>query len=471
MQAHNSYSRRTFLKKMTAGSALLAGGAVEFLTPTAHALPLRAAAKPFAPSDRIRLATIGMGIIGFIDTETALRVPGVELVAASDLYDGRRARVNEVFGKNVATTRDYREIFSRADIDAVIISTPDHWHAPLAIAAMNAGKHVYCEKPMVQKVAAGAAVIEAQRQTKKVMQVGSQFVSSIIYDKAKELFKAGAIGALNTVEASWKRNSAIGAWQYSIPPDASPETIAWDRFLGEAPKRPFEAMRFFRWRNYTDYGTGIPGDLFVHLFSGIHHVLGALGPSQIAASGGLRHWNDGRDVPDVIWGLFDYAKNENHPAFTLALSTNFVDGSDSEAGIRFIGSEGVMTITGNGVKVVRRGVYRERMEDVIEGYNSVRTFAKDMRDKFAEELRAQMASNTSRPELEGTSEYKAPEGYDDRLDHFHNFFNAVRGGQPVTEDPAYGLRAAAPALLTNTSYAEQRVIRWDAQKLELVAKG
>ena len=470
MQEHNNYSRRTFLKKMTAGSALLAGGVTEFLTPQAHALALRENAKPIAANDRIRLATIGMGIIGFIDTETALRVPGVELVAAADLYDGRRARVNEVFGKNVATTRDYREIFSRSDVDAVIISTPDHWHARLAIEAMQAGKHVYCEKPMVQKVSDGSRVIEAQRQTKKVFQVGSQFVSSIIYDKAKELFKAGAIGELNTVEASWKRNSAIGAWQYSIPPDASPATIAWDAFLGEAPKRAFDATRFFRWRNYSDYGTGIPGDLYVHLFSGIHHVLGSLGPAQIAATGGLRHWKDGRDVPDVVWGLFNYEKSDNHPGFTMALSTNFVDGSDSEAGIRFIGNEGVMTIGWNSVKVVRRGVYREKFEDVIEGYNSVRTFAKEMRDKFAEELRTQTASNTARPQLEGSSEYQAPEGYDDRLDHFHNFFNAIRGGKPVTEDATYGFRAAAPALLTNTSYTEQRVIRWDAQKMELVAK-
>jgi predicted dehydrogenase len=469
MKEHNGYSRRTFLKKMTAGSALLAGGMTELLTPTAHALSLRENAKPFAASDRLRLATIGMGIIGFIDTETALRVPGVELVAAADLYDGRRARVNEVFGKNVATTRDYREIFSRPDIDAVIISTPDHWHARLAIEAMQAGKHVYCEKPMVQKVSDGARVIEAQRQTKKVLQVGSQFVSSIIYDKAKELFRAGAIGELNTVEANWKRNSAIGAWQYSIPPDASPETIAWETFLGDAPKRAFEATRFFRWRNYADYGTGIPGDLFVHLFSGIHHVLGANGPAQIAASGGLRYWKDGRDVPDVIWGLFDYAKHENHPGFTMALSTNFIDGSESEVGIRFIGSEGVMTISGDRVKVVRRGVYRERFEDVIEGYNSVNTFAKDMRDKFAEQLRAQMASAASRPELEGTTEYKAPNDYDDRLDHFHNFFNAIRTGKAVTEDATYGLRAAAPALLTNTSYTEQRVIRWDAEKMKVAA--
>ncbi|NUO81172.1 Gfo/Idh/MocA family oxidoreductase [candidate division KSB1 bacterium] len=468
MIVHNSYSRRLFLQKIAAGSAALAGGISRLQASSASIIPLREPAKPVAANDRIRLATIGMGIIGFIDTETALRVPGVELVAAADLYDGRRARVNEVFGKNVATTRDYREILSRSDVDAVIISTPDHWHARLSIEAMNAGKHVYCEKPMVQKITDGAAVIEAQRKTKRVFQVGSQCVSSLLHEKAKELFKAGAIGELNTVEASWKRNSAIGAWQYSIPPDASPQTIDWERFLGDAPERPFEAMRFFRWRNYSDYGTGIPGDLYVHLFSGIHHVLGSHGPGQIAASGGLRYWKDGRDVPDVVWGLFDYAKSDNHPGFTMALSTNFIDGSENEAGTRFIGSEGVMTIGWNSVKVARRGIYREKTEDVVEGYNSVRTFAKEMRDKFAEQLRAQTGAAYSRPALEGTTEYKVPEDYDDRLDHFHNFFAAIREGKAITEDASYGLRAAAPALLTNTSYAEKRIITWDAEKMQVV---
>jgi len=465
MQTNKSFSRRDFLKT----SAFAAGAVPTILSAHVKEIPLRKPGKPVAPSDKIRLATIGMGIIGFIDTWTALQVPDVELVAAADLYDGRRARVNEVFGKDVFTTRDYREIFSRPDVDAVIISTPDHWHARLAIEAMQAGKNVYCEKPMVQKIADGQRVIEAQRKTKKVLQVGSQFVSSIVYDKAKELYKSGAIGELNLVEASWKRNSAIGAWQYSIPPDASPQTIDWDRFLGEAPKRPFDAVRFFRWRNYSDYGTGIPGDLFVHLFSGIHHVLGSSGPAQIISAGGLRYWKDGRDVPDVILGLYDYPKTANHPAFTISLSTNFVDGSGGEEGIRFVGSEGIMTIIGDSLKLARRGLYHPSEKEVVEGYNSVRTFSQETREKFAEQYHAQMAANPVRPQLEGSSEYKAPEGYDDRLDHFHNFFAAMRTGKAITEDAAFGFRAAAPALLTNHSHLEKRVIGWDAENMKMVS--
>ncbi len=470
MQSKSNYSRRVFLKQMAATSAFVASAASGVASRRIEEIPLRELdSQPFAPSDKIRLATIGMGIIGFIDTATALQVPGVELVAAADLYDGRRGRVNEVFGKDVVTTRDYREIFARPDIDAVIISTPDHWHAKLAIEAMQAGKNVYCEKPMVQKLEDGGRVIAAQRQTKKVLQVGSQFVSSIVYDKAKELFKSGAIGELNLIEASWKRNSAIGAWQYSIPPDASPQTIDWERFVGDAPKRPFDAVRFFRWRNYSDYGTGIPGDLFVHLFSGIHHVLGSNGPAQILSTGGLRYWKDGRDAPDVILGLYNYAKTETHPAFNISFMANFVDGSGGESGIRFVGSEGMMTIVGDSVKLARRGLYQPSEREVVEGYNSVNTFAKEMREKFAAQHRAEAVKNPARPQLEASSEYKAPEGYDDRLDHFHNFFAGIRTGKTITEDAAFGLRAAAPALLTNNSCLEQRMIKWDAEAMKMVS--
>ena len=255
------------------------------------------------PGERLQIATFGVGIQGINDTRTALRLPGVELVAVADVYDGRLALAKETWGDHIFTSRDYRDVLARPDVDAVIIATPDHWHARMAIDAMKAGKDVYVEKPIVQDIEEGRPVIEAEQQTKRILQVGSQRVSSMVYAKARELFRAGAIGELNLVEAWMNRNSANGAWQYSIPPDASPATIDWDRFIGNAPKRPFEPIRLFRWRNYRDYGTGIPGDLFVHLFTGIHFVLDSLGPTRVMATGGLRYWNDGRDVPDVILAL------------------------------------------------------------------------------------------------------------------------------------------------------------------------
>ena len=244
---HAEGSRRSFLKTAalaTAGRAVMTtprGGDIyelgrmeEFSEP-----------RPTGPNDRIRIATIGMGIIGFIDTQTALKVPGTELVAIADLYEGRRVHAREVFGDRVSAHVDYREILARPDVDAVLICVPDHWHSRISIDAMKAGKAVYCEKPMVRLIPEGIEVIAAEKETGAIFQVGSQFASSLIYEKARELIKAGAIGPINSVEARYNRNSPIGAWQYTIPPDASTRTVDWDRFLGSAPNaRSMQSVSF-----------------------------------------------------------------------------------------------------------------------------------------------------------------------------------------------------------------------------------
>src|SRR5579863_2328811 len=288
-------------------------------------------------NDNIQIALIGAGGMGMGDTALALKVDGVKLVAVSDIYDGRLERSKEKWGADLFTTRDYREVLARKDVDAVIIATPDHWHSRITIDALRAGKDVYCEKPMVHSLGEGPEVIEAQRSTGHILQIGSQYASSIVYQKARELLKAGAIGDLNSVEAWLDRNTAIGAWEYSIPPDATPQRIDWDQFLGSAPKRPFEPVRLFRWRNYRDYGTGVAGDLFVHLLTGMHYVTGSLGPSRVYATGGLRFWKDGRDVPDAMLALLDYQATAEHPAFNTRLRVNFESGGEAEAfGVQFV---------------------------------------------------------------------------------------------------------------------------------------
>jgi predicted dehydrogenase len=192
-------------------------------------------------------------------------VPGIELVACCDLYDGRLVRAKEVFGKDIITTKNYKELLDRKDIDAVIIATSDNWHSRIAIDAMHNGKAVYSEKPVVQKLSEGLDEIKVQKQTKSVFQVGSQGISGLASAKAKELYKAGEIGQINSVEASFNRQSALGAWQYTIPLDASPQTVDWEMFQATTKnKHPYEDNRFFRWRNYRDYGTGVAGDLYVH---------------------------------------------------------------------------------------------------------------------------------------------------------------------------------------------------------------
>jgi predicted dehydrogenase len=402
-------------------------------------------------NDNIQIALIGAGGMGQGDAELATSLPGVKLVAACDLYDGRLAHMKEVY-PGIATTRDYREILRRTDIDAIIIGTPDHWHSTITIEALNAGKDVYCEKPMVQRLDQGKPVIEAMQKSGRILQIGSQYASSPVYLHAAELLKQGAIGKVNMVEAWLDRNSAIGAWQYSVPPDASPQTVDWDRFLGYAPKRPYDAVRFFRWRNYRDYGTGVAGDLFVHLITGLHTATGALGPKRVYATGGLRYWKDGRDVPDVMLAMLDY------PDFNLALRVNFKSGSSSENfGFRFVGDEGVMTTSMTELSIAKHP------RETEPGY-TIETFSKAEQERS---LKAYHEKYPPKPAgLEPPDDIrKTTTEANVHLEHHRNFYNAVRTRKPFFEDGVFGFRAAGPALLTNISLWERRTCGWDPESM------
>ena len=446
------YSRRGFIGSLAAG-ALAAG---------ARPIPISAEDRPRArplirnrrhsANDQINLAVIGAGGMGMADVNTALRIPGVTLVAAADVFDGRLERAREIHG-DIFTTRDYREVLARDDVDAVIVGTPDHWHQQISVDALRAGKAVYCEKPMVHDIAEGADLIAAEQQSGRTFQVGSQGMSSLGNEKAKELFEEGAIGELNYAEGFWARNSPIGAWQYPIPEDASPERVDWEMFLGDAPRVPYDPLRIFRWRNYRDYGTGVSGDLFVHLFSSLHFITSSTGPQKVMATGGLRYWKDGREVPDVLLGMFDYPESPAHPPFNLSLRVNFVDGTSGSTFLRMVGSEGAMDVTWT--EVVLRRNKAVPPDDV---------FTQMKTDEMAAALdqRKQML-----PPAE--SVYMAENGYRGaHFDHFMNFFRGVREGAPVAEDATFGLRAAAPALACNNSYFEDRIMRWDPDAMEVI---
>ncbi len=446
-------NRRSFLK--AAGTA----SAATLLGPRIHALEAwqEELAKPISANDRIQIALIGAGGQGQYDTRTALEVPGVKLVAVADCYNGRLEHSKEMWGDDLFTTRDYAEILTRKDIDAVIIGTPDHWHKQAAVDAMKAGKDVYCEKPMIHLYSDGPEMIETARETKRILQIGSQRVSSVIYAKAKELLASGAIGKLNMVTAHWDRNSAIGAWDYTVPPDASTETCDWPRFLGAAPKIAFNAEHFFQWRKWKAYGSGVAGDLFVHLFSGTHFITGAHGPTRGMATGGLRFWNDGRDVPDVMLGLFDYPEG-----FNLSLRVNFVDGGEESEELIFTGSEGTIEIGWNGLSINR--VPREKDPGLTVG-----TFTEAMQKQIEEEHEKKYPPTHFEGEPPaGYEKFVVPPGYSDSYDHFKNFFASVRSREPVVEDAVFGFRAAGAALLSNLSYERGVVVRWDPEAMKVV---
>ena len=446
-QSKNNSSRRAFVKKIATGAALLGASGPTILYGKNEAQQFALSRKTqFSANDNIQIALIGAGGMGTEDTKTALMVPGTQLVAVCDLYTGRLNDAKERWGKDLFTTKDYREILERKDIDAVIIATPDHWHKQISVDALMKGKGVYCEKPMVQNVAEGSAVVQAQQKSGKTFQVGSQGLSSLGNEKAKELFESGAIGQLIYAEGFWARNSPTGAWQYAIPKDASPETVDWDTYISNTTKRAFDPLRFFRWRNYRDYGTGVSGDLFVHLFSSLHFVTSSMGPNKVMATGGLRYWKDGREVPDVLLGMFDYPESKAHPAFNLSLRVNFVDGTSGSTYLRMVGTEGAMDVTWDDV-FLRKNLTTDPMDAFLS--------AKDNEFDKALGARKKML-----PPKE--VHYKVEDGYlGAHYDHFTHFLNGVRTGAPVIEDAVFGYRAAAPALLCNDSYFEEKTVRWD----------
>ena len=419
----------------------------------------------FSANDHIQLGLIGAGIQGTYDTLTALQVDGVKLVAACDLYSGRLDNAQELWGNDIFVTRDYRELLNRKDIDAVIIATPDHWHKTILIDALQAGKAVYCEKPMVHEATEGDDIIRTQQQTGLVCQIGSQGLSSLGNEKAKQLYEDGAIGEIVLLDMYNDRYSAEGAWEYPIPPDADPQTVDFDTFLGNAPQVPYDNTRFFRWRNYKDYGTGVAGDLFVHAFSTLNFILSSHGPTRAQATGGLRYWKDGRDVPDVSITLYDYPQTKTHAAFNAVFRVNFIAGSGGGGGFKMVGTEGAMEVDQNSVILTR-----SHLDMVPSGY-SMTPYTEATKEKIRKNYAQQTLESRKSKLNTGVTTWEAPSDYQGaHYDHFHNFFDAMRGTFTLVEDPTFGLRAAGAALLANESYYQEKPVLWDPEAMKLRAK-
>lgn len=456
-------SRRAFLKKATLGTAVLASVPYAMAGACDRKLRLQRTydSLAFTANDQIQLGLIGSGIQGIYDTMAALKVTGVKLVAVCDLYSGRLDRAKELWGNGLATTRDYRELLNRKDLDAVIVATPDHWHKKITIEALRAGKAVYCEKPMVRHFEEGHEIIRAQKETGKICQVGSQGMASLGIEKAKQLYEDGAIGDMVLLDMYNDRYSAEGAWQYPIPPDANADTVDFDAFLGNTPKVPYDNTRFFRWRNYRDYGTGVAGDLFVHAFSTLNFILSSKGPNRALSTGGLRYWNDGRDVPDVTLTFYDYPKTATHAAFNASFRVNFIAGSGDGGGFRLVGTEGVMEVDQNSVTL-----NRSKMDMVPGGYSMI-AYTEENQKKIRETYRKQsLVTRTSELRL-GETIWEAPSDYKGgHYDHFYNFFQAIRGQGSIVQDPTFGLRAAGAALLANESYYQGKAVNWDPEAMQ-----
>lgn len=465
MKNNTKSSRRKFLHQI--GATTLATAATPFASFAAQEKAEERMLhynKKVSANDTIRIGVIGYGVQGHFDLTTALQVPGVELAGICDLYSGRIENAKEQFGKKLFTTKNYKDLLDRKDIDAVLICTADVWHAQITLDALAKGKHVYLEKPMMHKIKEGYAIMDAAKESKKVLQVGSQRVSSVGYAKAKELLAEGAIGNLNMVNAAWDRQSSVGAWQYTIPNDANPETTNWEDYIAITEKMEFDAEKFFWWRAYKEFGTGVAGDLYIHLLSGTHFITNSKGPQDIYSTGQFSYWKDGRDMPDVMSGVMQYPDSTEHPAFQLNLQVNFISGTGGKEVIQLVGSEGVIEVHGNDITLKH-----SKMAEApgFGGYDSLFTFSKSMQDQMQKEYNAKWTEQQIKSAAQGDVVYKAPEGYSDHLDHFTNFFDAIRTGKPVVEDAEFGFRAAAPALACNESYFSKKIMQWDPIQLKL----
>jgi predicted dehydrogenase len=438
-----SWTRRQFIRVGT-GAAVGATGKFTLLQPK----PLWASPGPVAPSDTVRFASIGTGVRGCELLQASTRVPGIECVAVCDLYDSRHLAAQEaVKNSSVPATRNYREILDRKDVDAVIIAVPDHSHRRVFEDACAAGKDVYCEKPMSHTVEDGFAMVDAAQKANRMVQIGSQRVSSVIYAQAKELLDSGKLGEVYSIEAYWDRNSPSGAWVYPIPPDASEQTIDWNAFLGNAPKRPFSAERFFRWRCFSDYGEGLAGDLFVHLISGIHFITSTNTVAKRAQStGGLFHFKDGRDFPDLIETLYDY------PNFRAYLRCNL--NNDQGEFIAFYGTQGTAIIKGSTLTYTPQDTRPQP-----EGY-SIYGWPAKLRDEYLAKFEAEHPLSKVNIS-DATETFGPPPGYSDLVDHEANFFHAVRSRKKVVENEEFGNRAAIGCHLANYSYFKQMAAVWD----------
>ena len=335
---HDHLSRRAFLG---VGAAAAAGLSLT-RRPGTPSTWLSSRPWDVARSDRVRFGMIGVGMQGNGLLGASIGLPGVECAAAADLYDGRHTLAREIAGANLPVTRRYQELLDNKDIDCIVAAVPDHWHMQVVVDAVSAGKDIYCEKPMSHTPADGVAMVAAAKRTGRIVQIGSQRVSSQICAKAKEIVSQGMLGELMLVEGWLGRNSPTGAWEYPPPPDLSLQNLDWDTWQGRVPKRPLDPKIFARWRCWKEYGTGVAGDLLVHLVSGMMFMLGLNeAPTQVESMGGIRLWKDGRNMPDVHATLFYYGDLPVYMRLNL--------GTDMPETYRIQGSKGLLEVTGSSV--------------------------------------------------------------------------------------------------------------------------
>lgn len=400
------WNRREILAGFAAGSA-------------AAAIGLPGVAGAFPANEELRIACIGTGgrMRGGL-MPAAKKIQGVRLVGVCDVWDRALEEGRAAAHEGAFAVKDHRQVLERKDIDAVMVATPDHWHVPITVDACVAGKDVYVEKPLTHDVAEGRAVVNAQNEHKRIVQVGMQQRSMPQIQKANELFRTGHIGEVSRVKLSWNRNAVIRKQPMGI----SPESVDWKRFLGNAPDQPFDEQRLRNWRWFWNFGGGILTDLMVHYLDVANWILD-LGPPTTAVSIGDHFQSAGFwETPDTIQTLLHYPERKLEVHFEGTFSN-----ARYAARIEIMGTKGTLYMD------------RGRYEVIPE--------------------RGQIPASEFVPG-------KSPRGadFDDAVDgellHVTNWVESVRARKPAIAPAEAGVTAAAGAHLGNLAYREGRVAHW-----------
>ncbi len=397
----------------------LATSAVTVAATTAIALP--ASAQPVGANERINIGLIGTGGRCRALMAALAKVPNTRMMALCDVYEPHLELAQKLAEPKATTTRDYHALLAQKDVHAVLIASPDHWHTPMTIDAMAAGKDVYVEKPLTHKMREGAEITAALAKHRKIVQIGTQQRSMPHIIRARELINAGRIGTVHKVRMSWNRNTdRVRRGQLGI----DPKRLDWKRFLGNAPMQDFDEYKFRNWRWFWDFGNGILTDLMVHWLDVAHWVLNLDHPDKAVTVG---QFNTARDIwqtPDTIQTLLHYGNN-----LQMHFEGTFCN-ARAGAMIEFMGTEGNMYID------------RGRFELIPE-------------PRFAKNKPEEMILNKELPR--GRDFYPQPDG---ELLHLQNWIDAIRNQRQPSAPISAGVSAAAAAHLGNEAYRRERVAVW-----------
>jgi predicted dehydrogenase len=424
MNTSSSTSRRDFCKS-AAGAVLLSAAS---------------AARAAGSNDRIHFGVIGCGGMGTGHLGGLVKradKDNLQVLAVCDVYQRRLTRAQKISAAEGSL--DYRKVLDRKEIDAVLIATPDHWHGKIAIDAMEAGKHVYVEKPMTHTVEQALAVREAVRRTKRILQVGPQATGDDGVWQAHEAIRAGRIGAVTWAQGSYNRNARICLFNehQKVDPTAGPDKsgedhVDWDQWLGHkyglAPKIPWNPEHFFRFRKYWPYNGGVATDLLYHKLAPL--LLAICGPNgayptRVNAAGGLYIEKDGRDIPDTFLLTIDYP--QNFSVFLVSTLTN-----DTQIPDRIYGKYGTLDLGGS----------------------PLLRFNGDFKAEF-------QAKNDGKEEARLTTTQ--------RRDMVGNFVDVVRGKGALHCNVELGAATMVAIKLGVEAYRQRKTMNWDARAERVVS--